>query len=89
MVNFGNSSVHAGAVGLEFVEAVGHNLLLEFFGVILPLNFYIDLTCVYSYNIRMKTIRQTQTGFFRPDHDPPSGLTLGHVDTFTRTYFPY
>jgi hypothetical protein len=35
------------------------------------MNFYIDLTYVYSYNIRMGTISHFQTGFFLPDHDPP------------------
>ena len=32
MVNFGNPIVHAGAVGLEFVESVGHGILLGIFG---------------------------------------------------------
>jgi hypothetical protein len=84
MVNLGNPFVHAVSVGLEFVEAVGHNFLLGIFEVILPLNFYIDLTCVYSYNIRMEIFSQTQTGFFRPDHDPPCGLASWNVNTFTR-----
>jgi hypothetical protein len=41
------------------------------------LDFYIDLTSEYSYNIRMESSRQYQTGIFRPDHDPPPCRSFG------------
>jgi hypothetical protein len=66
MVNFSNAFVHAGAVGLEFVETVGHLCLHKGFWIILLPNFYIDLTRVYSYNIPINYLLRVFARYLYP-----------------------